>query len=312
MTELTLVVLAAGMGSRYGSLKQMDGVGPNNEAIIDYSIYDAIRAGFTKVVFVIRHSFAKEFQEVFTPERFGGKIKVEFVFQELDYHLPEGFKVPEGREKPWGTNHAVMMAESAVHEPFAVINADDFYGRDSYAVLAEFLRGVRGAENKYSMVGFSIRNTLSDNGTVSRGVCAVDAKGYLTSMTERPQIQRRADGKIAYIDPATGKEGILDEDTPVSMNMFGFTPDYFRHSEEFFRKFLHNTAGNLKAEFFIPLMVDDLIKRGVSTMRVLPTDSVWFGVTYKEDKPMVEERIRELIAEGEYPKNLWAGTPAAK
>lgn len=302
--ELTLVVLAAGMGSRYGSLKQMDGVGPSGEAIIDYSIYDAIRAGFTKVVFVIRHSFEKDFREVFGPERFGGRVKVEFVFQELDY-LPEGFTVPEGREKPWGTNHAVMMAAGAVDEPFAVINADDFYGRDSYAVLADFLRGVRGKSDRYSMVGFSIRNTLSDNGTVSRGVCSEDDRGFLTSMTERHQIRRRADGKIIFVDPRDGSEGVLEEDTPVSMNMFGFTPDYFRHSEEYFQTFLRDTAGNLKSEFYIPLMVDTLIKRGTSTMKVLPTSAVWFGVTYKEDKPMVEARLRELIAAGEYPSNLW-------
>ncbi len=303
--DLTLVVLAAGMGSRYGSLKQMDGVGPSGEAIIDYSIYDAIRAGFTKVVFVIRHSFEKDFREVFAAERFGGKVKVEFVFQELDY-LPEGFAVPEGREKPWGTNHAVMMAAGAVKEPFAVINADDFYGRHSFAVLADFLRGVRGKADQYSMVGFRISNTLSDNGTVSRGVCSEDSRGYLTSMTERHNIRRREDGKIIFVDPANGSEGVLAEDTPVSMNMFGFTPDYFVHSEDFFRTFLREVApGNIKAEFYIPLMVDNLIKRGVSTMRVLPTDSVWFGVTYKEDKPMVEARLRELVDAGEYPASLW-------
>ena len=300
---MTLVVLAAGMGSRYGSLKQMDGVGPHNEAIIDYSIFDAIRAGFTKVVFVIRHSFEKDFREVFTPERFGGKVAVEFVFQELDY-LPDGFTVPEGREKPWGTNHAVMMAAGAVREPFAVINADDFYGRDSYTVLADYLRSLDGRENRYAMVGFSIRNTLSDNGTVSRGVCAEDADGNLAKITERHHIERRADGKIVYADP-DGTQHPLGEETPVSMNMFGFTPDYFVHSEEFFRTFLTGNAGNLKAEFYIPLMVDHLIQNGTAEMRVLPTDSVWFGVTYKEDKPMVMERIRSLIAAGEYPEKLW-------
>ena len=303
MSDLTLVVLAAGMGSRYGSLKQMDGVGPGNEAIIDYSIYDAIRAGFTKVVFVIRHSFEKDFREVFTPERFGGKIAVEFVFQELDY-LPEGFTVPEGRQKPWGTNHAVMMARSAVHEPFAVINADDFYGRDSYTVLADCLRGLEGRENSYAMVGFSIKNTLSDNGTVSRGVCAEDADGFLTTITERHHIERRADGKIVYADP-DGTQHPLGENTPVSMNMFGFTPDYFAHSEEYFKTFLADNVGNLKSEFYIPLMVDTLIRSGVAQMKVLPTDSVWFGVTYKEDKPMVMERIRDLIASGDYPEKLW-------
>ncbi len=304
MSDMTLVVLAAGMGSRYGSLKQMDGVGPNNEAIIDYSIFDAIRAGFTKVVFVIRHSFEKDFREVFTPERFGGRIAVEFVFQELDY-LPEGYPVPEGREKPWGTNHAVMMAKSAVGEPFAVINADDFYGRDSFKVLGDYLKTLRGGENRYAMVGFSISNTLSDNGTVSRGVCSEDADGNLTSMIERHGIERRADGQVVFVDPADGSQQPLADNTPVSMNMFGFTPDYFLHSEEYFRTFLDGNAGNLKAEFYIPLMVDYLIGRGVASMKILPTDSVWFGVTYKADKPVVVERIKSLIAAGEYPEKLW-------
>jgi hypothetical protein len=299
---MTLVVLAAGMGSRYGSLKQMDGVGPSGEAIIDYSIFDAIRAGFTKVVFVIRHSFEKDFREVFSPDRFGGRIAVEFVFQELDY-LPEGYSVPEGREKPWGTNHAVMMAAGAVNEPFAVINADDFYGRDSFAVLGEYLRGLHGSRDRYAMVGFSISNTLSDNGTVSRGVCSVDGQGNLTSMTERHGIERRADGQVVYA--LDGEQYPLADNTPVSMNMFGFTPDYFTHSNDYFKTFLNDSAGNLKAEFYIPLMVDTLIKRGTSSMRVLPTDAVWFGVTYKADKPMVEERIRSLVAAGEYPSNLW-------
>jgi hypothetical protein len=291
------------MGSRYGSLKQMDGVGPSGEAIIDYSIYDAIRAGFTRVVFVIRHSFEREFREVFSPERFGGRVAVDFVFQELDY-LPEGYSVPEGREKPWGTNHAVMMAAGTVDEPFAVINADDFYGRDSYKTLADYLATLHGSRNRYAMVGFSISNTLSDNGTVSRGVCAVDAAGDLTTMTERHGIERRADGQVIYADP-DGTEHPLADDTPVSMNMFGFTPDYFAHSEAFFKTFLDGAAGNLKAEFYIPLMVDTLIGRGEASMKVLPTESVWFGVTYKADKPMVEERIRSLVAAGEYPENLW-------
>ncbi len=304
MTDMTLVVLAAGMGSRYGSLKQMDGVGPSGEAIIDYSIYDAIRAGFTKVVFVIRHSFEKDFREVFSPARFGGRIAVEFVFQELDY-LPEGYSVPEGREKPWGTNHAVMMAAGAVNEPFAVINADDFYGRHSFAVLGEYLRGLHGSKDRYAMVGFRISNTLSDNGTVSRGVCSEDADGNLTSMTERHGIERRADGQVVFVDPADGSQQPLADNTPVSMNMFGFTPDYFAHSESYFKTFLDANAGNLKAEFYIPLMVDNLIKRGVASMKVLPTDSVWFGVTYKADKPDVEERLRKLIANNEYPSNLW-------
>lgn len=303
MSDLTLVVLAAGMGSRYGSLKQMDGVGPNNEAIIDYSIYDAIRAGFTKVVFVIRHSFEKEFREVFDPSRFGGKVKVDFVFQELDY-LPEGFSVPEGREKPWGTNHAVMMAKSAVDGPFAVINADDFYGKDSYAVLGEYLQTLRGKENRYAMVGFQISNTISENGTVSRGICSEDAQGNLTGMIERHGIERREDGQIVFVDE-NGKQQPLGDSTPVSMNMFGFTPDYFQHSEDYFKTFITENISNLKAEFYIPLMVNNLVEGGVASMKVLPTDAVWFGVTYKADKPMVEERIRQLIAEGVYPEKLW-------
>lgn len=306
MSDLTLVVLAAGMGSRYGSLKQMDGVGPNNEAIIDYSIYDAIRAGFTKVVFVIRHSFEKDFREVFSADRFGGKITVEFVFQELDY-LPDGFDVPEGREKPWGTNHAVMMAKSAVDGPFAVINADDFYGKDSYAVLGKYMQTLRGHENRYAMVGFGISNTLSDNGTVSRGVCSVDAQENLASVVERHGIERRADGQVVYADP-DGTQHPLADTTPVSMNMFGFTPDYFRHSEEYFKTFLAENMANLKSEFYIPLMVNNLIQDGTASMKVLPTSAVWFGVTYKADKPMVEARIRELIAAGEYPEKLWPGS----
>lgn len=296
---MTLLVLAAGMGSRYGSLKQMDGVGPSNEAIIDYSIYDAIRAGFTRVVFVIRHSFEKDFREVFSPERFGGRIAVDFVFQELD-SLPAGYSVPEGREKPWGTNHAVMMAAGAIDEPFAVINADDFYGRHSFAVLGDYLKTLRGSRGKYAMVGFSVSNTLSENGTVSRGVCTVDGAGNLQGMIERHGIERNASGVV--VDNEGNSYG---DTTPVSMNMFGFTPDYFGHSEDYFKTFLDGAAGNLKAEFYIPLMVDTLIKRGDATMKVLPTDSVWFGVTYKADRPDVVARIQALVDAGEYPSNLW-------
>lgn len=300
MSKPTLFALAAGMGSRYGSLKQMDGVGPNGEAIIDYSVYDAIRAGFGKVVFVIRHSFEKDFREVFSAERFGGAVEVEYVFQELDY-LPEGFTVPEGREKPWGTNHAVMMGASAINEPFAVINADDFYGRDSYVALGDYLSKVEGA-GRYCMVGYQLSNTLSDHGTVSRGVCEVDAAGNLASMTERTAIER-VDGQIQYVDGGVAYP--LADDTPVSMNMFGFTPDYFEYSEDGFRRFLENNKGNLKAEFYIPLMVNELVSAGKASMKVLPTSSEWFGVTYKEDKPTVQQKILSLIEAGEYPHKLW-------
>ena len=301
MVKPTLLVLAAGMGSRYGSLKQMDGVGPNGEAIIDYSVYDAIRAGFGKVVFVIRHSFEADFKEVFNAERFGHKIEVEYVFQELDY-LPEGFTLPEGRQKPWGTNHAVMMAANVINEPFAVINADDFYGRQAYKAIGEYLQALDGSEGRYCMVGYQVNKTLSDNGTVSRGVCTVDEDGNLQGMVERTQIER-VNGTIVFHDEGTDEP--LAEDTPVSMNLFGFTPDYFRHSESYFKEFLAENIDNLKSEFYIPKMVNKLINDGTATMRVLRTASDWFGVTYKEDKPLLMSKIEELIEEGFYPRNLW-------
>lgn len=301
MVKPTLLVLAAGMGSRYGSLKQMDGVGPNGEAIIDYSVYDAIQAGFGKVVFVIRHSFADDFKEVFNAERFGHRIEVEYVYQELDY-LPEGFSLPEGRVKPWGTNHAVMMAASAIREPFAAINADDFYGRNSYEVISGFLSQLDGKQGEYCMVGYEVSKTLSENGTVSRGVCTVDAAGNLTSMVERTQIER-VNGTILFHDE--GLDEPLAEDTPVSMNFFGFTPDYFRHSEAYFKEFLTENIANLKSEFYIPRMVNKLISDGTATMRVLSTKADWFGVTYKEDKPELMRKIEELIEAGVYPRNLW-------
>lgn len=300
----TLVVLAAGMGSRYGSLKQMDGVGPNNEAIIDYSIYDAVQAGFGKVVFVIRHSFEQEFREVFSKEHFGGKIDVEFVFQELDY-LPEGFTVPEGRIKPWGTCHAVMMAAPVVDGPFAVINADDFYGREAYITLAEYLHQVEGTQGNYSMVGYNLRNTLSDYGTVSRGECSVDESDNLVSIVERTAIERGTDGIVRYKDE--NGEHPIDENTTVSMNLFGFTPDFFSKTEELFKEFLSNPANmsNLKSEFFIPLCVNTLINQKRVSLKVLTSEAKWFGVTYKEDKPEVVSKISKLIADGIYPSKLW-------
>lgn len=302
MVKPTLLVLAAGMGSRYGSLKQMDGVGPNNEAIIDYSVYDAIRAGFGKVVFVIRHSFEKEFREVFSEKRFGGRIAVEIVFQELDY-LPDGFSVPEGRTKPWGTNHALMMAAKAIKEPFAVINADDFYGAEAYKTIGVYLSQLGSSKNRYCMVAYDLDKTLSENGTVSRGECTVDALGNLTSIVERTQIERMPDGKIVYHDG--GKDVVLADNTPVSMNLFGFTPDFFGYSEEYFKQWLAQNKENLKAEFFIPLMVNKLINDGVATLRVLRSAAQWHGVTYKEDKPALMAQIEKMIAAGKYPRNLW-------
>ncbi|MEZ3442646.1 sugar phosphate nucleotidyltransferase [uncultured Alistipes sp.] len=302
MVKPTLLVLAAGMGSRYGALKQMDGVGPNREAIIDYSIYDAIRAGFGKVVFVIRESFAAEFREVFSAERFGGRIEVEFVYQELG-NLPEGFTVPEGREKPWGTNHALMMAAPVIHEPFAVINADDFYGADAYRVIGDYLSKLGESENDYCMVAYELSKTLSENGTVSRGVCTVSPEGLLESMVERTQIERIADGRIVYHDGGADEE--LAEDTPVSMNLFGFTPDYFAHAEEYFRTFLQEHGRELKSECYMPSVVNKLIHEGTSTLRVLRSSAQWFGVTYKADREPLVKRIHDLIASGAYPENLW-------
>ncbi len=299
----TLLVLAAGMGSRYGSLKQMDGIGPHNEAIIDYSVYDAIRAGFGKVVFVIRHSFAQEFSEVFSEARFGGQIKVEYVFQELD-KLPAGFAVPEDREKPWGTNHALMMAADTIRdEPFAAINADDFYGAEAYQTVGDYLRSVAGGKNRYCMVGYRLKNTLSDFGSVSRGICSADAADNLTTVVERTHIEKQGDG-IFYKDEAGAMQPISGESI-VSMNMFGFTPDYFRYSQDYFPEFLKENSKNLKAEFFIPLMVNRLILQGKATMKVLSCEAKWFGVTYKEDKPDVVARLNKLIAAGVYPENLW-------
>lgn len=302
MVKPTLLVLAAGMGSRYGALKQMDGVGPNREAIIDYSIYDAIRAGFGKVVFVIRESFAAEFREVFSAERFGGRIEVEFVYQELG-NLPEGFTVPEGREKPWGTNHALMMAAPVIHEPFAVINADDFYGADAYRVIGDYLSKLGESENDYCMMAYELSKTLSENGTVSRGVCTVSPEGLLESMVERTQIERIADGRIVYHDGGADEE--LAEDTPVSMNLFGFTPDYFAHAEEYFRTFLQEHGRELKSECYMPSVVNKLIHEGTSTLRVLRSSAQWFGVTYKADREPLVKRIHDLIASGAYPENLW-------
>ncbi len=305
MSKPTLLVLAAGMASRYGSLKQMDGVGPSGEAIIDYSIYDAARAGFGKVVFVIREAFAESFEAAFPASRFGGKIEVDFVYQEL-HKLPEGFEAPAERVKPWGTNHAIMMGAEVINTPFAVINADDFYGYDAFRTMAEYLNSLPAdAEGKYCMVGYKLCNTLSDFGTVSRGECVVDAEGNLVGMTERLGIKRLEDGRVVYNND--GSEQEIREDATVSMNMFGFTPDYFTHSNRLFVEFLSKEENmtNLKSEFFIPMAVNHLIGSGAATMKVLTCNSQWFGVTYKEDKPDVVAKINALVEAGEYPSKLW-------
>ncbi len=298
----TLLVLAAGMGSRYGSLKQMDGLGPNNEAIIDYSIYDAIRAGFGKVVFVIRHSFADDFKATFNSDRFGGKIIVEYAYQELDY-LPYGYTVPEGRVKPWGTNHAVMMGESLINEPFAVINSDDFYGQDAFKVLADYLTSIEGTKGNYCMVGYKLENTLSDFGGVSRGVCQADAEGNLTNVVEHFDIKRGEDGQVSHM--LDGERFPLDAASAVSMNIWGFTPEYFQFSADMFKEFLDEQGSNLKSEFFIPYVVNTMIHNGDAKLKILKSDAKWFGVTFKEDRPFVVDKINELIAEGVYPSNLW-------
>lgn len=293
----TLLVLAAGMGSRYGGLKQMDGVGPQGQAILDYSVTDAIRAGFGKVVFVIRHSFAEDFKKVFNKEHFGNQIDVEYVFQELDC-LPEGFSVPEGREKPWGTNHAILMAKDVIHEPFAIINADDFYGGDAFKVMGDHLRTLDGVSGKYCMVGYRLENTLSENGSVSRGVCEIDQNGLLVGMTERTAIMRTANG-IEYKD-ADESMHPLAADATVSMNLFGFTPDYFAKSEALFVDFLKERGTEMKSEYYIPMAVNTFLANGSATMTVLHTTAQWFGVTYKEDRPSVVARLKALHDQGIY------------
>ncbi|MDR1004754.1 MAG: nucleotidyltransferase [Prevotellaceae bacterium] len=297
----TLFVLAAGMGSRYGGLKQLDGLGPNGETIMDYSIFDAIRGGFGKVVFVIRKDFEQDFREKIL-SKYEHHIPVDVVFQALD-NLPAGFTCPEGRTKPWGTNHAVLMGKDVIHEPFAVINADDFYGRDSFAVLGEALTEMSGKQNDYCMVGYRVGNTLSESGSVARGVCETDAEGYLTGVVERTAVAR-IDGKISFKDENGVMQTIADN-TPVSMNMWGFTPDYFVYSEEFFKTFLTENAGNLKAEYFIPLMVNKLIVDGTARCKVLDTTSKWFGVTYAADRQGVVDKIQALVDAGEYPAKLF-------
>lgn len=300
----TLVLLAAGMGSRYGGLKQLDGLGPNGETIMDYSIYDAIKAGFGKIVFVIRKDFEQEFREKVL-SKYEGHIPAEVCYQSLDA-LPEGFTVPEGREKPWGTNHAVMMAKDLIHEPFCVINCDDFYNRDSFMVIGKFLADLPdNSTNTYAMVGFRVGNTLSENGTVARGVCSKDANDLLTTVVERTEIMR-VDGKVSYKDE-NGEWVAIEDNIPVSMNMWGFTPDYFAHSDAYFKQFLSDpkNQANPKAEFFIPLMVNELVNNGTSTVKVLDTTSKWFGVTYSADRQATVDRIQALVNEGVYPNKLF-------
>jgi UTP-glucose-1-phosphate uridylyltransferase len=290
--SLTLVVLAAGMGSRYGGLKQIDPVGPSGETVLDYAVFDALRAGFSRVVFVIRRDFEALFREKIGG-RYAGRATVDYVFQSIDA-LPSGFTPPSGREKPWGTGHAVWCARDAITENFAVINADDFYGADSFAQLAGFLRGARGGN--FAMVGFRLANTLSEHGTVARGVTTTSAVGELVSIVEQTG--------IASAEVGAGKRYSGEE--IVSMNCWGFTPALFAGLDEQFREFLAARGTEPKAEFYLPGAVSTMIARRQAKARVLPTESTWFGVTYREDKPRVEAAIRELVQSGRYPARLWA------
>jgi len=297
-----LFVLAAGMGSRYGGLKQLDGLGPNGETIMDYSIYDAVRAGFGKVVFVIREWFEQDFREKIL-KKYENLIPVELVFQELD-KLPEGFQLNKERVKPWGTNHAVMMGKDVINEPFLVINADDFYGRESYMIAAEYLQSLENKKNHYFMVGYRIGNSLSESGSVARGICSTNTEGFLTSVVERTYIIRDKDGKIKYKDENDNLI-VLDENTPVSMNMWGFTTEYFDYSNALFVDFLNKNQDNLKAEMYIPWVIDCLLEKSQVEVKVLDTPSKWFGVTYADDRASVVERINQLVAQGEYPEKLF-------
>ena len=299
MTKPTLLVLAAGMGSRYGGLKQIDPVGPAGETIIDYSIYDALRAGFGKLVFVIRKDIEQQFREI-VGARFEKHAPVEYVFQELD-KLPAPYTLPAGRTKPWGTTHAILMADGVINENFAAINADDFYGQEAYKVLAQHLTA---GTPDYAMVGFILKNTLSPNGTVARGVSRVDANNYLTNIVEMMKIE--PDGSGAKNTEADGKITKLTGDEAVSMNFWGFTPALFPQIKVEFEKFLKKAGGEQKSECYIPATVGELVTSGRARCKVLRSSDSWFGVTYREDRPQVVESIRQLIAQGKYPEQLWA------
>jgi NDP-sugar pyrophosphorylase family protein len=295
----TLLILAAGMASRYGSMKQIDGFGPNGETIIDYSIYDAIKAGFGKVVFIIKEEFVDSFKSIFEP-KLKGKIEIDYVFQNFDLKQ-YGIDQEIEREKPWGTGHAILAARKVINEPFCVINADDFYGLDAFEKMVNFLTEEVTGSN-YSMIGYEIAKTLSDFGAVSRGVCKVSHDGYLEEIVERTKVLREGETVIYEEDD---KQYPLALDTRVSMNFWGFTPEVFKLSEELFREFAISHQHSPKAEFFIPIIVETLLSSEGADFKVVPTDSKWFGVTYKEDKPVVQASIDQLIKDGVYPKNLW-------
>ncbi len=298
--KLTLVILAAGMGSRYGGMKQLDRVGPSGETIMEYSVYDAIRAGFTKVVFVIRKHFEEDFREVIV-KKIESKVEVALAFQETD-HLPEGFSSPADRIKPWGTGHALWSCNNVVEGGFAVINADDFYGREAYQTIAEYLKSVQSHQSgQYAMCGYSLKNTLSEHGEVSRGLCRVSNQGMLQSVEELLAIAQNSEGHIT----SQGKASDLKPDDIVSMNFWGFFPDVFNHLNNKLKNFLNENINHSKAEFFIPAVVDELIRENKADVRVLKSGAKWFGVTYKEDKELARQKLSELVAEGYYPPDLW-------
>jgi len=307
----TLLVLAAGMGSRYGGLKQMDGLGPNGETIIDYSIHDAVEAGFGKVVYIVREYFKADMEKHVQTKYAGVKTidgePLEFVFvtQELD-KIPAGFTLNPERVKPWGTAHAVLMAKDVIHEPFAVINGDDFYGKDSFHILGDWCRAHADTSGAYCIVGFELENTLSENGSVSRGICFYDEKNILTGIAEHLDIAKEADGDVYGNNSVNGEQHVkLAAKALCSMNMWGFTPDYFDKSEEIFKTFLKEYGQELKKEFYIPYAVDCIIKAGQGACEVLSTPSHWFGVTFKEDRPGVVAKFAQLVADGVYPSPLY-------
>lgn len=306
----TLLVLAAGMGSRYGGLKQMDGLGPNNETIIDYSIHDAAEAGFGKVVYIVREYFLEDFKKV-AMEKYsnvkctdGTPLEITFVTQELT-KIPAGYDVNPERVKPWGTAHAVLMAKDVIKEPFAVINGDDFYGKDSFRILGDYLRSIEGTEGNFCMVGFKLSNTLSESGGVSRGICSFDEKGNLTNVEEHHEIAKCKECDKIFGNNSKGENVELNGDLPASMNMWGFTPDYFTKSYELFKVFLAENAGELKKEFYIPWAIDKMIGAGTATCKVLTTPSKWFGVTFKEDRQGVVDTLAKMVEDKVYPSPLW-------
>ncbi len=304
MNKTALVIMAAGIGSRYGGgIKQLEKVGPSGEIIMDYSIYDAIAAGFDKVVFIIRHDLEKDFKEIIG-NRIAKQIEVEYVYQELD-KLPAGFSVPSERKKPWGTGQAILCCKDIVKDPFAVINADDYYGKEGFIKINEFLKNVDATKNTYSMAGFVLGNTLSDNGTVTRGVCQVDEQGYLTDVVETFGIARQGD--VCVGKDEAGNEVTIAIDSSVSMNMWGFTPSFLQELETGFVSFLENIKPeDIKAEYLLPTVVGNMLKKDKASVKVLKTNDKWFGVTYHEDKQSVVDSIKSLVAQGKYPSKLFS------